>query len=310
MQSVAINWHVYLLTRSPLALGFVGLARVIPIVVFSLWGGVLADRLDRRKLMVVTQIVMAVVAARARRDRHLHGPRIALASLRDDRLLRRAPERSTRPRGRRSFRGSSPTRTCRARCRSTSPSSRPGMIVGPALAGWIIAGHALVPGAAATAARQPRRGRDRRLDGRARVDLPRQRALVPRGHLRPRRRCTTSGKPAAPRGQAAGTARRSARGAAVRLPHAAHRLDDGRRLPRDVLRRRDVASSDLRRPGAEGRRDGIRLPRVRAGRRRARRIAAPLGPPAARPAGTRSSSGRSRPTASRRSSSASRGASR
>ena len=34
MQSVAINWHVYLLTRSPLALGFVGLSRVIPIVVF------------------------------------------------------------------------------------------------------------------------------------------------------------------------------------------------------------------------------------------------------------------------------------
>ena len=42
MQVVAINWHVYLLTKSPLALGFVGLTRVVPIVIFSLWGGVVA----------------------------------------------------------------------------------------------------------------------------------------------------------------------------------------------------------------------------------------------------------------------------
>jgi len=62
MQVVAINWHIYLLTRSPLALGFVGLTRVVPIVVFSLWGGVLADRLDRRRLMTVTQLAMTTVA--------------------------------------------------------------------------------------------------------------------------------------------------------------------------------------------------------------------------------------------------------
>jgi MFS family permease len=58
MQVVAINWHVYLLTKSPLALGFVGLTRVVPIIVFSLWGGVLADRHDRRRMMVMTQIAM------------------------------------------------------------------------------------------------------------------------------------------------------------------------------------------------------------------------------------------------------------
>ncbi len=62
MQVVAINWHVYLLTRSPLALGFVGLTRVVPIVIFSFWGGLLADRLDRRKLMATTQSAMTVVA--------------------------------------------------------------------------------------------------------------------------------------------------------------------------------------------------------------------------------------------------------
>ena len=62
MQVVAINWHVYLLTKSPLALGFVGLTRVVPIVVFSLWGGVVADRHDRRRVMLMTQAAMTVVA--------------------------------------------------------------------------------------------------------------------------------------------------------------------------------------------------------------------------------------------------------
>jgi MFS family permease len=62
MQVVAINWHVYLLTKSPLALGFVGLTRVVPIVFFSLWGGVVADRYDRRRVMIVTQIAMTAVA--------------------------------------------------------------------------------------------------------------------------------------------------------------------------------------------------------------------------------------------------------
>ncbi len=62
MQVVAINWHVYVLTRSPLALGFVGLTRVVPIVLFSLWGGVVADRHDRRKVMFGAQLGMTAVA--------------------------------------------------------------------------------------------------------------------------------------------------------------------------------------------------------------------------------------------------------
>ncbi len=62
MQVVAINWHVYLLTKSPLALGIVGLTRVVPIVAFSLWGGVVADRHDRRRVMIATQIAMTAVA--------------------------------------------------------------------------------------------------------------------------------------------------------------------------------------------------------------------------------------------------------
>lgn len=62
MQVVGINWHVYLLTRSPLALGFVGLTRVLPILAFSLWGGVVADRRDRRHVMIFSQLGMTAVA--------------------------------------------------------------------------------------------------------------------------------------------------------------------------------------------------------------------------------------------------------
>ena len=66
MQSAAILWHVSLLVpddRRALALGLVGLVRVVPIIVFSLLSGVAADAFDRRRLMLVTQTVMAAFAA-------------------------------------------------------------------------------------------------------------------------------------------------------------------------------------------------------------------------------------------------------
>jgi len=62
MQWVAINWHVYLLTRSALALGAVGLVRVIPIILCSLLGGVVADAVDRKRLILATQAVMLTSA--------------------------------------------------------------------------------------------------------------------------------------------------------------------------------------------------------------------------------------------------------
>lgn len=63
VQSTAAHWHVYLLTSSPVALGALGLVRVLPIVVFSLVGGVVADRYDRRRVMQLTQGAMAVAVA-------------------------------------------------------------------------------------------------------------------------------------------------------------------------------------------------------------------------------------------------------
>jgi MFS family permease len=63
MQFVAINWHVYLLTKSAFALGLVGLFRALPIIFCSLAGGVVADAFDRKRLMMMTQTAMLASAA-------------------------------------------------------------------------------------------------------------------------------------------------------------------------------------------------------------------------------------------------------
>jgi MFS family permease len=59
MQTVAVPYQIYKLTGSSLALGFIGLCRVVPVVIFALGGGVIADALDRRRLMMLSQTLMA-----------------------------------------------------------------------------------------------------------------------------------------------------------------------------------------------------------------------------------------------------------
>ncbi len=65
MQNAALLWHVSLLVspdRKGLALGMVGLVRVLPIMVFSMISGVVADAWDRRRVLLVTQIGATLVA--------------------------------------------------------------------------------------------------------------------------------------------------------------------------------------------------------------------------------------------------------
>jgi len=65
MQTATILWHVSLLVpehSKGLALGMVGLVRVVPIVVFSMTAGVVADVFDRRKMMMLTQLALTLVA--------------------------------------------------------------------------------------------------------------------------------------------------------------------------------------------------------------------------------------------------------
>ncbi|MDQ2691193.1 MAG: MFS transporter, partial [Chloroflexota bacterium] len=62
MQIWALFWHIRTLTDQPIALGGVGLARILPIIIFSLIGGVIADSFERRKIMFITQVMAASVA--------------------------------------------------------------------------------------------------------------------------------------------------------------------------------------------------------------------------------------------------------
>src|SRR5688572_6464403 len=65
MQTAAILWHVSLLVpkgHRAIALGMVGLVRLLPIIFFSIAGGTLADASDRRRVMLVTQCAMGATA--------------------------------------------------------------------------------------------------------------------------------------------------------------------------------------------------------------------------------------------------------
>jgi MFS family permease len=63
MRLVAVAWQVYLLSGSVFQVGALGLFQAIPTMVFSLVGGVIADAFDRRKLLLITQLTLAVCSA-------------------------------------------------------------------------------------------------------------------------------------------------------------------------------------------------------------------------------------------------------
>ncbi len=60
--TVALLWHLYLLTNSALQVGLIGLAQAIPLVGISLFGGLLADSIDRRRLLIVAQITQFTIS--------------------------------------------------------------------------------------------------------------------------------------------------------------------------------------------------------------------------------------------------------
>src|SRR5580765_5196912 len=62
ISTVAIAWQVYEITNSPFQLGLAGLFRALPIMLLSIPGGVLADRMDRRKLLIITQSLAALLS--------------------------------------------------------------------------------------------------------------------------------------------------------------------------------------------------------------------------------------------------------
>jgi MFS family permease len=62
MQSVAQAWLMLEISNSAFYLGLDGFANTIPIAIFAFWGGVIADRVDRRKLLINTQWFLLCLA--------------------------------------------------------------------------------------------------------------------------------------------------------------------------------------------------------------------------------------------------------
>jgi MFS family permease len=62
MQSVSQGWLMHRLTDSPLMLGLLGFSQFIPVSALSIWAGVVVDRVDKRRLILVTQTLAMLQA--------------------------------------------------------------------------------------------------------------------------------------------------------------------------------------------------------------------------------------------------------
>lgn len=62
MQIIAINWHIYQISHSAVILGLVGVVSFVPVLLLSTVGGLTADHVDRKKLLLATQAFLALVA--------------------------------------------------------------------------------------------------------------------------------------------------------------------------------------------------------------------------------------------------------
>ncbi len=62
ISTVAVAWQVYEITNSPFQLGLTGLFRALPVMILSIPGGVVADRMDRRRLLIITQALAMLLS--------------------------------------------------------------------------------------------------------------------------------------------------------------------------------------------------------------------------------------------------------
>src|SRR5437763_12316370 len=61
--TVAMAWQVYDLTNSPLQVGLLGLGRALPQMLLALYGGLLADAVDRKRLMMALQFAQCAISS-------------------------------------------------------------------------------------------------------------------------------------------------------------------------------------------------------------------------------------------------------
>jgi len=74
MITIAIGWELYERTSSALVLGLVGLVQVIPVFIFSLPAGHIADRYNRKHIVIIALVVLAVASVGLMVLSYLHGP--------------------------------------------------------------------------------------------------------------------------------------------------------------------------------------------------------------------------------------------
>lgn len=137
MQLWALFWHVRALTVHPIALGGIGLARIIPVIVFSLLGGVAADMFDRRKIYFLAQCVLTFVASALAWLTFRHTINLwqiyLLTALQATALAFDVPARQSL------VPNLVPAKDLPNAFSLTSIAFQTGAIVGPALGGWVIA---------------------------------------------------------------------------------------------------------------------------------------------------------------------------
>ena len=62
LRLVALPYQIFLLTGSSFAVGLIGVFQAVPLLLLSLFGGVIADAVDRRRLLLITQVGLAAVS--------------------------------------------------------------------------------------------------------------------------------------------------------------------------------------------------------------------------------------------------------
>jgi MFS family permease len=78
MLTLALGWELYLRTGSAFLLGMVGLAEIFPALLFSLYAGQVADRYNRKRIIVVTQFIVALASLGLTALSYWQGPLILI----------------------------------------------------------------------------------------------------------------------------------------------------------------------------------------------------------------------------------------
>ncbi len=62
LRLIALPYQIFVLTGSSFAVGLIGVFQAVPLLLLSLFGGVIADKVDRRRLLLITQVGLAAVS--------------------------------------------------------------------------------------------------------------------------------------------------------------------------------------------------------------------------------------------------------